>query len=193
MVHAIGDRAVEQFVNLYPKVFSNHIPDNPKAHSIEHVEIIDDELLWDIKNLGIIISAQPNFAGRWSVPGGLNEKRLGDDRLRKCNPYKKFFDYEIPIVFGSDSMPLNPIFGIKSAIFHPVAEQRITPERAIRAYTQNCYKIFNFEPNLGSIEPGKIADLVILTSDPFVMGEQSFDRIQVAGTIINGELVYSKL
>jgi predicted amidohydrolase YtcJ len=174
-------------------VFNDQIPKNPKRHSIEHVEVIDDGLLNEIKNLGIIVSAQPNFAGRWSGPGGLNEKRLGKDRLLRCNAYKKFLDKKIPLIFGSDSMPLNPLFGIKSAIFHPISEQRISPIDAIKAYVQNYYKIFNLESNFGSIESGKVADLVILTADPFVVGEGTFDKIQVAGTIINGEIVFSKL
>lgn len=193
MVHAIGDGALQQFLSVYPKVFNDQIPKNPKRHSIEHVEVIDDGLLNEIKNLGIIVSAQPNFAGRWSGPGGLNEKRLGKDRLLRCNAYKEFLDSKIPLIFGSDSMPLDPLFGIKSAIFHPIHEQRISPIDAIKAYVQNYYKIFNLESNFGSIEPGKVADLVILTADPFIIGEGTFDKIQVVGTIINGEIVFSKL
>ena len=190
MAHAIGDRAVQQFVRIYKKVFSNQIPDNLKMHSLEHVEVIDAELLDEIKNLGIIASVQPNFAGRWSNPGGLDEKRLGKERLSRCNAYLDFFNKGIPVIFGSDSMPLDPIFGIKSAVFHPIQEQRITPIEAIKTYTQNCYKIFKLDSKFGSIEPGKVADLVILTNDP--INNPNFNDIKVSGTIINGNMVYSK-
>jgi predicted amidohydrolase YtcJ len=189
MAHAIGDRAIQQFVEIYKKVFSDEIPDNPKMHSLEHVEVIDSELLDELKNLGIVVSAQPNFAGRWSNPGGLNEQRLGKKRLMRCNAYKEFINKEIPVVFGSDSMPLDPIFGLRSAVFHPIKNQSVTPLEAVKAYTQNCYKIFKLDSKFGSIEPGKMADLVILTNDP--IEEPNFDKIKIAGTIINGKIVYS--
>jgi hypothetical protein len=86
-------------------------------------------------------------------------------------------------------MPFDPLFGLRSAIFHPIKAQRITPSEAVKAYVKNCYILFNLESNFGSIEQGKFADLVILTSDPVI--EQDFDKIKVAGTIINGEFVYS--
>jgi predicted amidohydrolase YtcJ len=190
MAHAIGDRAIQQFVEIYKKVFSDEIPDNPKMHSLEHVEVIDSELLDELKNLGIVVSAQPNFAGRWSNPGGLNEQRLGKKRLMRCNAYKEFINKEIPVVFGSDSMPLDPIFGLRSAVFHPIKNQSVTPLEAVKAYTQNCYKIFKLDSKFGSIEPGKMADLVILTKDPIT--EPNFDEIKIAGTIIDGNIVYSK-
>jgi len=190
MVHAIGDRAIRQFVDIYKTVFSEQIPDNPLGHSLEHLEVIDDSLLSTLKRLGIYASLQPNFAGRWSAPGGLNEKRLGSERLARCNAYKDFLKKGIPIVFGSDSMPLDPLFGIKSAIYHPIRNQRLQPFDAVKAYVQNCYKILGLDSKFGSLVPGKIADLVILTGDPFQ--DQNLDKIEVAGTIIDGELVYFK-
>lgn len=190
MIHAIGDRATLQFVDVYKKVFSEQIPDNPLGHSLEHVEVIDNNLLSILKSLGIYASLQPNFAGRWSAHGGLNERRLGSERLTKCNAYKDFLKKGISIVFGSDSMPLDPLFGINSAIYHPVRDQRLQPFDAVKAYVQNCYEILGLDSKFGSLVPGKVADLVILTGDPFQ--EQNLDEIEVAGTIIDGELVYSK-
>ena len=189
MAHAIGDRAIQQFIDIYKKVFIDEIPDNPKMHSLEHVEVIDSELLDELKALGIVVSSQPNFAGRWSNPGGMNEQRLGKERLLRCNAYKEIIDKGIPVIFGSDSMPLDPLFGLKSAIFHPIKSQRVSPLDAVEAYTQTCYKIFKLDQKFGSLEPGKMADLVILTNDP--IEEPNFDDIKIAGTIINGKIVYS--
>lgn len=191
MVHAIGDRAIQQFIDTYISVFNDQVPDNPKSHTIEHVEVVDQSLIDEIKNLGIIISAQPNFAGRWSVPNGLNEQRLGISRLAMCNAYKSFIDNEIPMIFGSDCMPLDPIFGIKSAIQHPIKDQRITPFESVRAYTQTCYGILGKESIFGSIEQGKIADLVVLNKNPMDLRSFNNDDLEVTGTIFNGELVYS--
>jgi predicted amidohydrolase YtcJ len=190
MAHAIGDRAIRQFIDIYREVFRDDIPENPKGHSLEHVEVLNDGLLVELKDLGVWLSMQPNFAGRWSIPGGLNEVRLGRERLKWCNAYKSVLDNGLPMVFGSDSMPLDPLFGIESALSHPVQEQRITPEQAIRGYTQSAYNLLGIDTMFGSITPGKIADLVILTADP--VAEMDFDKIQVVGTICNGELVYNK-
>ncbi len=191
MVHAIGDRSVQQFLDVYGEVFGEQIPENPKGHSLEHVELIDDGLVTSLKDLGIWVSAQPNFAGRWSVPGGLNERRLGKARLARCNPYRTFIENNVRLVFGSDSMPLDPLFGIRSAIFHPVKEQRISPMDAITAYVRSCYGLLNIDPKFGSIAPGKAADLVILSQDPFCADERDFDDIKVVGLIFNGDVLFS--
>lgn len=191
MAHAIGDRATQQFLSIYNTVFDDQAPDNPKNHSLEHLEILDNELLKELHELGIWASVQPNFAGRWSVPGGLNEQRLGKERLARCNAYKTISDNNIPLSFGSDSMPLGPIFGIKSAIFHPVEGQRISPLHAIKAYSQNGYALLDQESIFGSITPGKFADIVILNKDPSNTSNSEFDDIKIIGTIFNGELVYS--
>jgi predicted amidohydrolase YtcJ len=152
---------------------------------------LDNDLLKELRELGLWASVQPNFAGRWSVPGGLNEQRLGKERLARCNAYKSILDNKIPFSFGSDSMPLGPLFGIKSAIFHPVEEQRMSQLDAIKAYTLNGYALLDQESKLGKIAPGKLADIVILNKDPFITGDSEFDDIKIVGTIFNGELVYS--
>jgi predicted amidohydrolase YtcJ len=191
MAHTIGDRALQQFIDIYQTVFEDQIPNNPLGHSVEHVEVIDDKLLGELKRIGICVSAQPNFAGRWSVPGGLNETTLGELRLQKCNAYRSFIENKIQLVFGSDCMPLDPIFGINSAIFHPIQNQRIPPEVVIKAYTYGCYKLLNLESKFGTLEPGKLADLVILSRNPIVTPESEFVDIKVSGTIFSGEVVYS--
>jgi predicted amidohydrolase YtcJ len=190
MAHAIGDRAVQQFLDVYRQVFYEQIPDNPRNHSLEHVEVIDDDILYELKKYGIWLSLQPNFAGRWSVPGGLNEHRLGTERLVRCNAYRTILEQGLPVVFGSDSMPLDPLFGIRSAVQHPVRTERITVEQAVGGYVHSCWDLLKNSEHFGSITPDKIADLVILSGDIFDV--EKLNEVSVAGTIINGELVYSK-
>jgi predicted amidohydrolase YtcJ len=152
---------------------------------------VDAELLSHLKNIGIWVSAQPNFAARWSVPGGLNEERLGPERLKLCNAYHSLIDQGIPLAFGSDCMPLDPIFGLRGAIYHSVFEQRIPPLEAVMAYTKNGNSMLGESARFGSIEPGKVADLVILSHDPMVTDESDFIKLNVSGTIFNGKLVYN--
>jgi predicted amidohydrolase YtcJ len=191
MVHTLGDRALQQFIRIYRGLYTDQTPNNQLGHTVEHVEVIDDELINDLIHTGLWVSAQPNFAGRWSVAGGMNGKRLGNVRLKKCNAYKTIIDNDIPLLFGSDCMPIDPIFGIRSAIFHPIIEQRLNSEQTIRAYTQNWYKLMN-KNEFGVISGGCVADLVILNLDPFVSDEQQFREIQVIGTIFNGEIVFNE-
>ncbi len=190
MVHTLGDRALEQFIRIYRELYYDQIPGNPLGHSVEHVEVIDDDLIKDLKTTGLWVSAQPNFAGRWSGPGALNEQRLGPERLGRCNAYRTLMNNDIPVIFGSDCMPLDPIFGVKSAIFHPVLKQRLEPERVVRAYTQTWFKLLKNE-KFGTIEDGKTADLLILNNDPFLIDEQEFEALKVVGTIFNGRLVFN--
>ncbi len=192
MVHAIGDRAIQQFIDVYRQVYPEQIPNNPKGHSLEHVEVLNDQLLAELKDTGIWLSVQPNFAGRWSIPGGLNEQRLGKERLSWCNAYSSILEKQIPMVFGSDCMPLNPIFGITSALGHPVQEQRIPTTNAIKAYTKNCYDLLGLADNFGTLAPGKIADLIILNEDIIKSPSKISKNVKVMGTIFNGELVYNK-
>jgi predicted amidohydrolase YtcJ len=191
MVHTLGDGALEQFIRIYRELYSDQILGNPRGHSVEHVEVIDDELLKDLKETGLIVSSQPNFAGRWSLPGGMNEQRFGPKRLKRCNAYRTIVEAGIPVVFGSDCMPIDPLFGIRSAVYHPLQEQRLTPDQAIRAYTQNWYKLMK-KIEFGIINESKIADLVILNLDPFLADEQKFEELKVVGTIFDGKIMFDE-
>jgi predicted amidohydrolase YtcJ len=189
MVHAIGDRAIQQFIDIYRVVFGDDLQKYSLVHSIEHVEVLNKDLLNELKELGVWLSMQPNFAGRWSGPGGLNETRLGAERLQWCNAYKTIMDNELPVVFGSDSMPLGPLYGISSAVSHPVNVQGISPDDAIRAYTQNCYKLLRIKSGFGILKPGNKADIVVLSSDP--MTDSDIVSIKVVATMFNGEIIYN--
>jgi predicted amidohydrolase YtcJ len=88
-------------------------------------------------------------------------------------------------------MPLGPLFGIHQAVNAPHPAQRLTVEEAIQGYTLGgAYA--SFEEGLkGSLEPGKLADLVVLAGDPFEQ-PQSLEELQVEMTFIGGELVFAR-
>jgi predicted amidohydrolase YtcJ len=193
MAHAIGDNAVDQLINVYSSfVTKSKIKrDGSARNSIEHLEVVRPDQLTRIKGLGIIASMQPNFAGQWSIPDGLNEKRLGSDRLEMCNAYNTILSYKIPTAFGSDCMPFNPIYGIHSAVNHPVSSQRITAIEALKAYTIGSAYAAGDENVKGSIEPGKLADMVVLSDD--ILAPENAEKIKdikVEMTILGGEIVY---
>ncbi|MFA5897238.1 MAG: amidohydrolase family protein, partial [Thermoplasmata archaeon] len=102
-----------------------------------------------------------------SGPGDVYETRLGKERASKNNPYRRILRHRIPLCFGSDGMPYGPLYGIHWAVNGFFEDQRIPVEEAFRAATAGgAYA--SFEEDLkGTIEPGKLADFVILDDDPF--------------------------
>jgi predicted amidohydrolase YtcJ len=95
-------------------------------------------LLDRIADLRLVASVQPNFVGEWGFPDGLYETRLGWERVSRMNPFGEIVRRGIPMAFGSDCMPFDPLYGVWSAVAHPIPDYRIVPYEAIRHYTQSA-------------------------------------------------------
>ena len=143
-----------------------------------------------MRKLGLIASMQPNFVAEWGMPNGMYEQRFGKERWRRNNPFKLVLEKGVVLAFGSDCMPFGPIYGIWSAVTHPVEESRLSVEEALRAYTKgSAYAAFEEEIK-GSIEIGKLADMVVLTKNPFKISPKNIRDIRIFMTIIDGKLLY---
>jgi predicted amidohydrolase YtcJ len=160
-----------------------------------------------IKELGIVLDLQPVWL--W-LDGATLRKQFGDERLAYFQPYKTLFENGIPVGGGSDHMqkigslrsinPYNPFLGMWIALtrqprwtdqpLHP--EQRISREEAIRLYTINNAYITFQEKEKGSIENGKLADLIVLDRDILTCPEDEVRDIQVQQTYLGGKLVYRR-
>jgi predicted amidohydrolase YtcJ len=193
MVHAIGDTAIDQLINVYTSFVTRSLvsTDGSSRNSVEHLEVVRPDQLVSLSKLRIIASMQPNFAGQWSRPGGMNEVRLGAERLLMCNAFQTVISNNNLLAFGSDCMPFNPIYGIHCAVNHPIASQRISAFEALKAYTIGSAYAAGDEKIKGSIEPGKFADLVVL-SDDILAPEiaEKIQELQIEMTILGGEIVY---
>ncbi len=188
-VHAIGDYGIDLVTNAIEGALKGSLRKDHR-HRIEHCEILSSTQIERIRQLGIVASMQPNFAGEWSGPDGLYETRLGKRRLRQNNPYRFLLDEGIPMPFGSDGMPFHPLYGIWSAVNHPVKESRITLEEAVRAYTlDSAYASFE-EDIKGSIEPGKLADMIIIDRDILECPVDDIKDTEVLRTFLGGKTVY---
>jgi len=185
-IHAIGDRAIDFVLDAY-----KHAGINPQnRHRIEHFELAYDEHLKLAKKLGIIVSAQPNFIGQWQRPNGMYEKRLGHTRWKKLNPLKAILDEGLPLAFGSDCMPIDPIFGLWSAVSHPVEDMRLTILESIFCYTKGS-AFASFQENLrGSIKEGYYADLVVVSKPIEALNANNIRNLDILGTIIQGHIFY---
>jgi hypothetical protein len=186
--HALGDAAIRQVIETWESILQEH-PKRDHRHRIEHLELPDDDLLRRMKAIGLLASCQPNFIGQWSGPGDVYETRLGKDRNALNNPYRRVLRRRIPLCFGSDGMPYGPLYGIHFAVNGYFPDQQISVEQAIRAYTSGgAYAAFE-EDLKGSLEPGKLADFVILGGDPIAEPGRIRD-LPVRSTWIGGQCMY---
>jgi hypothetical protein len=115
--------------------------------------------------------------------------RLGRKRDLNVDPHRLVLDADLPLAFGSDCMPMSPLFGLHWAVNAPHPNQRVSIEDAITCYTK-MGAIFSFEEaQKGALEVGMLADLVILNRDPRQVPESLTDLL-VDMTFVGGKLVY---
>ena len=200
-VHAIGDAANAWLLDVYTEAERVNGP-RDRRFRIEHAQHIRPGDFERFAALGVVPSAQPYHAvddGRWATG------RIGEERGRTTFAFRSFLEAGTRLCFGTDwtVAPLDPLLGIDAAVnrctldgAHPEGwypEQRITVEEAIRAYTiSSAYASFD-EGVKGSLTPGKLADLVVLSRD--ILREPT-DRIagtEVLLTVVDGKVVYEKL
>ncbi len=194
--HAVGDKAIEMVLNSYEKAMKSYPRKDPR-HRIEHCFLCSRGLAERIKELGVIPVPNPGFLSVW---GGVFEKYYGD-RLDMVIPLRTFENLEIPAPFGSDAMVIEeyePLFGIAAAMERRDLksgrvigeEQRIGLLRAIRCSTYfGAYAAFE-EKQKGSLEPGKLADLVVLSDSILGKTPDEIRKIRVTRTYVGGTLVF---
>ena len=185
-VHAIGDEAIEVTLSAFEETATP----GESRHRIEHVELATDEHVERLAESGVIASMQPNFH-QWADEGGLYENRLGEERTRWTNRLRTMQDAGVHLAFGSDCMPMDPLYGIDWAVNAPAPEQRLTVTEALRAYTIGAAYAGFDEDRLGTVEVGKKADFVVLDDSPWERSD-AIDDIDVALTVVDGEVVYDE-
>ncbi|MCK5248156.1 amidohydrolase family protein, partial [Candidatus Bipolaricaulota bacterium] len=159
-------------------------------HRIEHFELPQASQLARVKATGLHLCMQPNFTANWSGPDSMYIDRLGVERDRLSNPLRPIHDAGIPLAFGSDGMPPSPLFGIDGALHGAYPAQRLTIEEAIDCYTIAGAQ-FGFEGDeKGRLQPGMLADLVVLDEDPREDPDHVTER-SIRMTWVAGDLVYS--
>jgi predicted amidohydrolase YtcJ len=195
--HAIGDRAISSLLDIYERIGG----ELPAAHRfrVEHAQHMRPEDFARFGKLGIVASMQPYHAiddGRWA------EKRIGHERARSSYAWKSMLDAGAVLAFGSDwpVAPLDPLLGIYAAVTRATLdgknpggwfpEQRLTVDEALRAYTLGAaYAAFE-ENDKGTIAPGKLADVVVLSEDLFRIPPERIKDVRVEITLVGGRVVY---
>lgn len=200
VVHAIGDRANDWLLGVYQQAgVQNGARD--RRFRIEHAQHLTRDAIRRFALLGVLPSMQPYHAiddGRWA------EKRIGANRILTTYAFRSLIDANAGLMFGSDwpVAPIDPLLGVYAAVTrrtlddaHPqgwVPREKITVAEALRAYTaSNAYGSF-LENEIGTIERGKRADLVLLSEDILKIDPVRIRDVKVDYTIIDGKVVFER-
>lgn len=198
-VHAIGDKAVSRVLDIFERIQRQN-PAWDRRFRIEHAQHLRDEDFSRFKKLYVIASVQPFHLiddGRWA------ERKIGARRARSAFAFRRFLDEQVVLAFGTDwpVAPLNPLEGIHAAVTrattdgkHPggwIPEQKIGLEEALRAYTYGSAFASFSESDKGTLEPGKLADIAVLSMNPFEAAPDEISKIKVIMTVVGGKIVYA--
>lgn len=199
-IHAIGDQAISIILDLFDQVAKANGP-RDRRFRIEHAQHVAPKDFERFAKLGVIASMQPYHAiddGRWA------EKRIGPERIKTTYAFRTFLDHGVHLAFGTDwnVAPLSPMWSIYAAVTRAtldgknpngwVPEQKLTVAETVEAYTMgSAYAEFQ-EKEKGSITPGKLADIVILSDDIFRIDPVKIKDVKVETTIVGGKIVWGK-
>jgi hypothetical protein len=199
--HAIGDRAIRQALDAYENAARiNHTLD--RRHRIEHIECISAPDIARFGKLGVIASFQPLHAYPDDDVLKVWSPNVGPERARRAWVWHSIESTGGVLAFGSDwpIVTLSPWPGVQNALTRQTAEgdppggfvpqERISLEDAVKAYTLGAAFGGHRETTEGSLEPGKLADLIVLSQDLFKIEPNQIARTEVLLTMVGGKVVY---
>ena len=197
-IHAIGDEAISTILDLYSDVAKAH-GEAGRRFRIEHAQHMAAKDFARFAQLHVIASVQPYHAiddGRWA------EARIGHDRASRTYAFRTFLNHGVRLALGTDwdVAPLDPMLTLYAAVTRATLdgknprgwfpEQKLTVAEAVEAYTMgSAYAEFQ-ENEKGSITPGKLADMVLLSQDIFLIPPERIRETKVLKTFVGGKLVW---
>jgi predicted amidohydrolase YtcJ len=195
-IHAIGDWAIDIALNAIEEAVKSREWDDHR-HRLEHAGYVRPDQLDRMARLGVAVSASIGFC---HPIGDSHIEALGEERLPGYYPMRSFRDYGIVAAGNSDGFGKNwAITGIhgcvtrRSSTGRSLAEEQAIPMMdAIRAYTINAAYLERKEEEKGSIEPGKLADMVVLDRDFLTVDPGEIIETRALMTIVGGEVVYER-
>ena len=192
--HANGDVAIDMVLTAVERA-QRLFPRADARPKITHCTLINDDLVRRIKAAGVVPAAFTSYAY-------YNSDKFvfyGEELMKRCMAYRTFLDAGIPVAAGSDFSPgpFDPRMAIQGMVTRTGwdgktwgANQRISVEEALRVNTLNGAYNSHEEAIKGSISPGKLADFVVLSDDPFTMAKDKIKDVQIVRTVVSGSPVY---
>jgi hypothetical protein len=205
--HSVGDGAVHAFIDAAERIDRDDFRVRDKRPCITHSNFMSLEAVQKMAQLGVVANLQPSWL--WLDAATLM-KQFGQGRLAYFQPYKTIFDLGVTVGGGSDHMqkigslrsinPYNPFLGMWITVtrkgrwmegsLHP--EQIISRQQAIQLYTiKNAFLMFE-EKEKGSLEPGKLADFIVLDRDILSCPVDEIKSTGVEETWLGGRVIYSR-
>ena len=199
-VHAIGDRANSLVLDAFEKAARANGP-RDRRFRIEHAQVVRKADLARYKALGVVASIQPSHCiddMRWA------EKRIGHARAADSYNFRSFVASGIPVAFGTDWFvePLDPRLGLYAAVTREFPgggppggwfpEEKISLEDAIDLYTRGSAYAEGSEAVKGTLEPGRLADLVVFAADLFRVPPRQILATPVDLTVVGGRVVFER-
>src|ERR1700682_1790513 len=185
LVHIAGDRTTETFLDAMEATGGKRVWSKRRVR-IEHGDGLMPDLIPRAKALGVIVVENPtHFALR-----ELFITRYGIERTDQIQPFRSLLNAGIPLAIGSDG-PNNPYLNIMLASLYPgKPKEAITREQAVIAYTLTSAYAQYAEKEKGSLEPGKLADLAVLSQNIFSVPPQDLPKTESVLTMVGGKIVY---
>jgi predicted amidohydrolase YtcJ len=194
--HAIGDAAIKVTVDAWRRLLDES-PRVAHRHFLNHFTVLPPvETLRTMADYNILIAQQPNFA--YTLEGRYAE-HLEGERLQSNNPVRTPMSHGIFVALGSDILPIGPMVGLYAAVTRKGMSgqvygpgERLTVPEAIVGYTRNGAYLTFEEDRKGTLEPGKLADLIVLSDDLLTIDPERILEVQVDMTILGGRVVYER-
>lgn len=195
-VHCVGDAAVDLALDAYEEAMNAYPRPDPR-HRIEHGILCTPEATRRMAELGVVVSTQPQFL---RVGGDYWSSVFGPERAKRAIVTREWLDNGVHLALGSDA-PTTPWYTPQVTLAGAVGRvtasnqvlepgQCLTIQEALRAHTLGAAYAAHEEAVKGSIEPGKLADLVVWRGDPYTMTLQQLWQAEVDMTLVGGEVVY---
>ncbi len=196
-IHAIGDQANHLVLGIYEAVARENGPRAGRRLRIEHAQHLLPADIGRFAKLDVVASMQPYHK---ADDGRYAERAIGAERCRTSYAFRDLLNAGAALAFGSDwpVVTINPFQGIHAAVTGKtldgktfVAEQNITVEQALEAYTTGAAHAAGDEGRLGRIKPGLLADFVILGQDVLGVAPEALGDVGVKETFVGGERVWA--
>lgn len=194
--HTCGDAAVESVLDALEAAKKEN-RSSGRRHLLTHLYVLSSEQIARLRRLEVVAVLQPNFV--YSL-GEHMRAVLSEEQLAHLIPFRTLLEAGIPVALSADGHPQEPLYGVFAAVVRKTstghllgAGEAVSVKQALKAYTRtSAYALFE-EEERGSLEAGKVADLIVLDRDILSVPPEQIKDIQVLVTIKSGKIVVNRL